>query len=82
MNIPEWIDGCSDNRCIVDGPKVGTNGGCNCIDRHMDTMQINKMRAFVRELKKQNAELETRIVALAQANGWIECETAEAKDTP
>lgn len=63
MKKPDWIDGCSDNQCIIDGPKVGTNGGCSCIDRFMDTMQVNKIRAYVRHLKSYLEDIEKEEVA-------------------
>ena len=56
------LRGCGDHGCIIKKPTgQGTNGGCRCIGRHMDTRNILEVKQLIHGLKQARSELSKEI---------------------
>jgi len=60
--LHESITGCGNHGCIIRKPQgQGTNGGCTCIHRHMDTAEIRDVKGFIHWQKQRIAEFEAQL---------------------
>lgn len=60
--LHESIQGCGNHSCIIRKPSgQGTNGGCTCIDRHMNTKEVRDVKAFIHWQKDRIADLKAKL---------------------
>ena len=58
--------GCADNGCVFGhvAGGMGTNGGCQCIDKHITSAERRRLKAGIHALRNGLAEQEARIAHL------------------
>jgi len=52
---------CGNHGCILDSPSVGTNGGCKCINKHMTTEEIMRLKKYIYRERDKVKNLEEKL---------------------